>query len=86
MTDINGTSASRVVAVMLETLPQQDNGFAATISQMDAAVELAADRRKQAWHDVMIRVKKEAIMYHRTALLAIGFWRSNRIGTEIDLF
>ncbi|MFL4498020.1 glycosyltransferase [Weissella sp. MSCH1] len=86
MTDINGTSASRVGAVMLETLPQQADGFATTIAQMDAAVELAADRRKQAWHDVMIRVEKEAIMYRRTALLAIGLWRSNRIGAETDLF
>ena len=86
MTDINGIPAARVGAVMLETLPRRADNFATTIAQMDAAVELAADRRKQAFHDVMIRVEKEAIMYRRTALLAIGLWRSNRIGAETDLF
>ena len=86
MTDINGIPAARVGAVMLATLPRRADNFATTIAQMDAAVELAADRRKQAFHDVMIRVEKEAIMYRRTALLAIGLWRSNRIGAETDLF
>ncbi|MCT0955024.1 glycosyltransferase family A protein [Weissella cibaria] len=62
MTDINGIPAARVGAVMLETLPRRADNFATTIAQMDAAVELAADRRKQAFHDVMIRVEKEAIM------------------------
>ncbi|MGL4536824.1 MAG: glycosyltransferase, partial [Weissella cibaria] len=86
MTDINGIPAAHVGAVMLETLPRRADNFATTIAQMDAAVELAADRRKQAFHDVLIRVEKEAIMYRRTALLAIGLWRSNRIGAETDLF